>query len=84
MAYFAAILHMEKPELNQTYRQDHLSYLEKLESQGKLFKKGPFVDGSGGMVIYIADTLDEAQQLAEQDPYVEKGVRKLELHEWGI
>lgn len=84
MAYFAAILHMAKPELNQQYRPNHLKYLEELEADGKIFKKGPFIDGSGGMVIYIADSLDEAQQLAKSDPYVIEGVRRLELHEWGM
>ncbi|MFC7442557.1 YciI family protein [Laceyella putida] len=82
MAYFAAILHMENPEKNQTYRPHHLAYLEELEQQGKIFAKGPFIDGAGGMVIYIADSLEEAKELAEKDPYVIEGVRRLELHEW--
>jgi uncharacterized protein YciI len=84
MAYFAAILHMEKPELNQKYRPDHLAYLDQLAEQGKIFAKGPFTDGSGGMVVYIADSLEEAREMAERDPYVVHGVRRLELHEWKI
>jgi uncharacterized protein len=84
MAYFAAILHMEKPELNQEYRQAHLDYLQELVEQDKLHLKGPFVDGSGGMVVYKAESLEEAQTLAQEDPYVKEGVRRLELHEWGI
>ncbi|MDR6225097.1 YciI family protein [Desmospora profundinema] len=84
MAHFAAILHMEKPELNQTYRPQHLEYLNALEKQGKIFAKGPFADGTGGMVVYIADSLEEAKELAENDPYVTEGVRRLELHEWRI
>ncbi|WP_257351940.1 YciI family protein [Pseudalkalibacillus decolorationis] len=84
MAYFAAILHMNKKELNQTYRQDHLDYIEKLNQEEKIFAKGPFLDGTGGMVIYKADSFEEAKQLAEADPYVQKQVRKLELHEWGL
>lgn len=51
MAYFAAILHMEKPELNQKFRPQHLAYLESLKEQGKIFAMGPFADGAGGMVI---------------------------------
>jgi uncharacterized protein len=43
---------------------------------------GPFADGAGGMVIYIADSLEEAKNMAEKDPYVVEGVRRLELHEW--
>ncbi|MBP3950496.1 YciI family protein [Bacillus suaedae] len=84
MSYFAAILHMEKPELNQQYRQQHLDYLEQLGKQGKIFAKGPFVDGTGGMVIYSAETIEEATALAEADPYIQAGVRRLELHEWGM
>jgi uncharacterized protein len=84
MAYYAAILHMEKPELNQEYRQAHLDYLQALVAQGKVHLKGPFLDGAGGMVIYKADSLEEAQTLAGEDPYVTEGVRRLELHEWGI
>ena len=82
MAYFAAILHMERPELNQTFRPQHLAYLENLRKQGKIFAMGPFADGAGGMVIYIADSLEEAREMAENDPYVVEGVRRLELHEW--
>jgi uncharacterized protein len=84
MPYFAAILHMEKPELNQEYRQAHLDYLQELAEQDKVHLKGPFLDGAGGMVVYKADSLEEAQTLATEDPYVKEGVRRLELHEWGI
>lgn len=84
MPHYAAILYMEKPELNQTYRPQHLEYLNNLERQGKIFAKGPFVDGAGGLVIYKAESLEEARQMAEKDPYVTEGVRRLELHEWGI
>lgn len=84
MAHFAAILHMEKPELNQPFRPQHLEYLNNLDKQGKIFAKGPFADGAGGLVVYIADSLAEAKELAEQDPYVREGVRRLELHEWKI
>ncbi|ATO50336.1 MULTISPECIES: YciI family protein [Brevibacillus] len=84
MAHFAAILHMKNPEKNQEFRPHHLEFLEKLKAEGKIFAKGPFADGSGGMVIYIADSLEEATQIAESDPYVVEGVRRLELHQWNI
>jgi uncharacterized protein YciI len=82
LSYFAAILHMEKPELNAQFRDQHLDFLASLDEAGKIFARGPFVDGTGGMVIYIADSLEEAKELAEKDPYVVQGVRRLELHEW--
>lgn len=84
MAYYAAILDMIDESKNQTYRPHHLEYLDKLKDQGKVYLKGPFKDGSGGMVIYIADSFEEAEQLAKSDPYVVEGVRSLNLREWGI
>jgi uncharacterized protein YciI len=82
MSYFAAILHMENPELNEKFRGQHLEFLSSLDEAGKIFGRGPFVDGTGGMVIYIADSLEEAKEMAEKDPYIVEGVRRLELHEW--
>jgi len=82
MAHYAAILYMLDEEKNQQLRPQHLEYLETLGQQGKVFAKGPFADGSGGMVIYVADSIEEAKEIAENDPYVIEGVRRLELREW--
>jgi uncharacterized protein YciI len=84
MGYYAAILYMLDAERNQELRPQHLEYLNELKSQGKIFAKGPFVDGAGGLVIYKAESLDEARKLAEEDPYVLEKVRRLELHEWNM
>lgn len=84
MKYFAAILHMKDPSINQKYRPQHLSYLEKLEQEGKIHIRGPFADGAGGLVVYKAETFEEAKEMAENDPYIVHGVRRLELHEWKI
>lgn len=80
MAYYAALLHMIDPEKNKEVRPQHLDYLEKLGE--KVFARGPFADGSGGLVVYRADSFDEARELAENDPAVVHGVRRLELKEW--
>ncbi|WP_134699805.1 YciI family protein [Ammoniphilus sp. YIM 78166] len=82
MAHFAAILNMLDEEKNQQYRPQHLEYLEELGKQGKVFAKGPFADGSGGMVIYVAESFEEAKEVAENDPYVLLGARRLDLREW--
>jgi uncharacterized protein len=84
MAYFAAILYMQDISRNQEVRPQHLAYLDEMNKQGKVHAKGPFLDGAGGMVVYIADSLEEASKIAESDPYVREGVRRLELHEWKI
>ncbi|MEC0302124.1 YciI family protein [Terribacillus saccharophilus] len=82
MKYFAAFLKMEKPELNQQYRQAHLDFLAELDEKGFIFARGAFTDGTGGLVIYQTEDEVEARALAEQDPYLVNGVRSLELHEW--
>ncbi|WP_019122657.1 YciI family protein [Brevibacillus massiliensis] len=82
MAYYAAILHMLDPVKNQEVRSRHIAYLEQLQRAGKVWGRGPFADGSGGLVVYIADSWEEARQLAESDPHVREGSRKLDLREW--
>jgi len=80
--YYAAILHMLDPEKNEKVRPRHIAYLDKLQQEGKIWGRGPFADGSGGLVVYIADSWEEAKQLAENDPHVLEGSRRLELKEW--
>ncbi|MFD2629853.1 YciI family protein [Oceanobacillus kapialis] len=82
MNYYAAFLPMKDEEKSKTYRPDHLTYLEDMEKQEKIFAKGRFTDGAGGLVIYQAESLEEAEELVKADPYVAKGARDYKLHEW--
>ncbi len=82
MAYYAAILNMLDPERNQTLRPQHLAYLKKGLEAGTIDSVGAFADGSGGMVIYIAETYEQALEMAKNDPYVVEKVRELDLREW--
>jgi uncharacterized protein len=84
MKYFAAILRLLDQEKNVTLRPQHLAFLKEHESQGRIFARGPFADGGGGLVIYLAESLEAATELAEKDPYVSEGARRLELHEWSM
>lgn len=82
MKYFAVLLPMKDQELSLQHRPAHLKYLEKRRNEGKIFANGRFADGSGGLVIYMADTLEEAKHLAEEDPFVKVGARFCEIREW--
>jgi len=84
MKYFAALLNMKDVEKNTKYRQQHVDFLTEKEKEGKIFARGRFTDGEGGLVIYIAASREEAVKLAESDPYVASGARTLELHEWDM
>lgn len=60
-------------------RPAHLARLEKLQAEGRLLTAGPnpTEDGSGitgSTVIAEFNSLEDAQQWASQEPYVEAGV----------
>lgn len=71
-------------EKRKSARPDHLARLETLKQQGRLLVAGPHpaIDSedpgeagfTGSLVIAEFDTLDAAQQWADQDPYVSAGV----------
>jgi uncharacterized protein YciI len=82
MKYFAAFLKMKDLEKNESYRQQHANFLVEKDKEGKIFARGRFAGNNGGLVIYIASSLEEAAKIAESDPYVSSGARILELYEW--
>ncbi|MBP1623723.1 MAG: hypothetical protein H6Q07_1743 [Acidobacteria bacterium] len=84
MKYFAALLMMKDVEKNTHYRQQHVDFLTGNERKGTIFARGKFTGGEGGLVIYIAESRDEAMKLAQSDPYVASGARTLELYEWDM
>jgi len=84
MAYYAAILRMKDPDLSRQQLKPHVDYLEALQRQGRIHAMGTFPDGSGGMVVYVAGSLEAARELAEADPFIALGARELELHEWAL
>ncbi|MEZ4523942.1 MAG: YciI family protein [Thermomicrobiales bacterium] len=55
-------------------RPAHREYLGKLRESGQLAASGPFTDDSGALIIYEADSEEEAVQLLEADPFRQAGV----------
>jgi len=82
MKYFCAFLKMKDAEKNEIYRPQHMEFLVEKEKEGKIFARGRFTEGKGGLVVYTADSFEEAKKLAESDPLVLNGARFLELYEW--
>ncbi|PIC57707.1 hypothetical protein CSV80_07125 [Sporosarcina sp. P12(2017)] len=82
MAYYTALLHMIQPEKNAEVLPRHIEYLDQLDAKGNIFARGPFADGTGGLVIYIANSYEEAYEMATRDPHVIEKVRRLEMKEW--
>lgn len=84
MKYFAAIQMVRDAGKIETNKQDHVAFLERMAAAGRIALRGRFIDGSGGLTIFKAESLEEARRMAEDDPYVRNGARSLELHEWNM
>lgn len=79
---YVALLTIIDEEINTKIRPAHLKYIDELFKLGKVVMAGPFTDKEGGMVIYRADSYEEAKKLAKEDPVVIEKARTLELREW--
>ncbi|WP_412551822.1 YciI family protein [Shimia sp. MIT910701] len=69
---------------------DHLAYQWDMEIAGNLAFAGPLSDLSGdlmegtGMLVYRAESLDEARAMADGDPMHKTGARTYTLRRWLI
>lgn len=79
---YVAMIPIIDPEKNAKVRPAHLQYLNEWYQKGKVVMAGPFTDKQGGMVIYRAESMEEATRLAQEDPAVKEGARSLTLREW--
>ena len=85
-----AFLCQDKPgalQVRLDTRPDHLAYLNGLNADGKLAFAGPFLgdDGkpTGSLVVVKAETIEEARQIAENDPYAKAGLfASVEVKAW--
>ncbi len=82
---WAAVIRYGNPDKIQEVRPTHRQYLASLCEQGKLWASGPFVDDSGALIIYEAESEEEARRYIEGDPFFEAGVfQEIQLKPWRI
>ncbi len=63
------------------HRPAHLARLESLEAQGRVVLAGPLTDKTGSLMVIEAESLDEAERIAREDPYTIHGVfQRVEVH----
>ncbi|MGC6587637.1 YciI family protein [Paenibacillus sp. Dod16] len=84
MKLYLAVLEVVDQEQNKAYKAEHNEYVDKKVEENKIAFCGPFLDGSGGAIVYIADSYEEAYSLASSDPLVSNHARSLKLQEWGM
>ena len=56
------------------YRPAHLAKMEPLDAQGRVVLAGPLTDKTGSLIVIEADSLEDAQRFAREDPYTVHGV----------
>ncbi len=74
MRYAAVIEYITDAEKIQSIRPTHRAYLAELLAKGQLAATGPFTDGWGALIIYEADTPEQAEALLQADPFHAAGV----------
>ncbi|MEM8720537.1 MAG: YciI family protein [Cyanobacteria bacterium P01_G01_bin.39] len=62
----------------------HKSYVRELVKKGHRAKTGYWSEKGGGMLIFDADSLPEAEKIVKQDPLIIHNCVEYELHEWCI
>ena len=68
-------------KLRPLHRPAHLERLHDLEAQGRLICAGPFGDQTGSLIMIEADSLQDAEAFAQEDPYMKLGVfERVEVH----
>ena len=71
------------PFFKQPGLEKHIGYMKGFYDKGLIVMGGPFLDGSGGMMIMRAASLEEATKLANEDPAVKAGLLRVEVRAWG-
>lgn len=74
---------VDKPTFDQ-YVPAHKAYVQSLIESGHQAKTGYWAQQGGGMLIFKAESMDEAAAIVAQDPLVQNGCVDYQLHEWRI
>jgi len=72
-----------KPMAEQPLKE-HFKYMLSLYTEGTIKFAGPFMDDSGGAVVFEAENENDAKAVVAGDPAVRSGVFVAELHPWGL
>ena len=71
-------------EVFDRYVSSHKQYVRDLIEKGHKARTGYWAEYGGGMLLFEADSLEEAQKIVANDPLVKNNCVSFELHEWVI
>ena len=85
MAWFVKIEKgIVSKEIFDLYVKDHIAYVNQLIANGHEAKTGYWAELGGGMLVFKANSRDEAESIVINDPLVKNGCVEYELHQWRI
>lgn len=62
---------------------EHIDYWAKMDPPG--YMGGPFGDGAGGMILFSAESMDEAEKITALDPFVLQDIMgQMWVREWVV
>lgn len=67
-----------------SYVPAHLDYVRDLIAKGHKAKTGYWAGYGGGMLLFEAASMEEAEAIVAADPLIANGCVKYKLHEWRI
>jgi uncharacterized protein YciI len=67
---------------NQPGIGDHVAYMKAFFVTGRLLAGGPFLDNSGGMMVFHVQSETAAAQIAAGDPAVQRGLLQVTVRPW--
>ena len=65
-------------------RAKHLKWERSCGDKGKIIMAGRFADARGAQILWNVASLEEAKQLAEEDPFVAENLISYDLREWPV
>ena len=68
----------------QAIMGQHFEYINKLYTEGKIVFSGACTDGAMGLIVYNAESAEEARVLFENDPLTKSGIMETEFHPFKI
>ena len=73
----------------EAVKMDHYNYQFSLEDRGILFAAGPLLNEDGkpggtGMIIVRANSMEEAKEIADGDPFHKHGFRTYSIRPWRV
>ena len=74
---------VDKPTFDQ-FLPAHTAYVKSLMDKGHKAKTGYWAQRGGGMMLFEAASMDEAQAIVAADPLVVNGCVSYQLYEWKI